>query len=66
MSMIYYYYYHLCVCVGIKNVIVNALSKCSPEVLFLVFGKKRMLSSTMFWQHILSTSVYCWVSVRVQ
>ncbi|SLM34842.1 Partial AB-hydrolase lipase domain [Lasallia pustulata] len=38
---------------GLHNGIVNALTKASPEVIFLAFGRKSMLSSATMWQALL-------------
>lgn len=38
---------------GLHNGIVDALVKASPQVLFLLFGRRSILSSTTMWQSIL-------------
>lgn len=38
---------------GLSNGIVDSLVKASPDVLFLAFGRKSLLSSATFWQSIL-------------
>lgn len=38
---------------GLYNPIVDALMKTSPNIMFLFFGRKSILSSTTFWQSIL-------------
>lgn len=43
---------------GLHNAIVDAFIKASPSVLYLLFGRKSMLSSTTFWQSILCMSFY--------
>jgi lysosomal acid lipase/cholesteryl ester hydrolase len=43
---------------GFSNRLVDALTRCSPDVVYLVLGKKRLLPSTLFWQNILPTSMF--------
>lgn len=38
---------------GLSNSIVDALMKASPNLMYLFFGRKSILSSTTFWQSIL-------------
>ena len=38
---------------GLSNGVVDALVKASPQVLFLLFGRRSILSSATFWQSIL-------------
>lgn len=38
---------------GLHNGIVDALTKASPEVIFLAFGRKSLLSSATMWQALL-------------
>ncbi|RMD43457.1 hypothetical protein DV735_g1690, partial [Chaetothyriales sp. CBS 134920] len=43
---------------GLSNGIVDALVKASPEVLFLTFGRKSVLSSATMWQSILYPPIF--------
>jgi len=42
------------------NSFVSSLMKASPEVLFLLFGRKSLLSSTTMWNAILYPALFCW------
>ncbi|KHJ32335.1 putative triacylglycerol lipase [Erysiphe necator] len=44
---------------GLSNRIVDALIKASPQVLFLLFGRRSILSSTTTWQSILYPPIFC-------
>ena len=43
---------------GLHNGIVDALMKVSPEVIFLAFGRKSILSSATMWQSILYPPIF--------
>lgn len=43
---------------GLKNGIVDSLVKASPDVLFLTFGRKSILSSATMWQSILYPPIF--------
>lgn len=43
---------------GLSNGIVDSLVKASPQVLFLLFGRKSILSSTTMWQSILYPPIF--------
>lgn len=43
---------------GLQNGVVDALVKASPEVLFLAFGRRSLLSSTTMWQSILYPPIF--------
>ncbi|KAF7514426.1 hypothetical protein GJ744_000196 [Endocarpon pusillum] len=43
---------------GLSNGIVDSLVKASPDVLFLTFGRKSLLSSATFWQSILYPPIF--------
>jgi lysosomal acid lipase/cholesteryl ester hydrolase len=43
---------------GLRNGIVDALVKASPDVLFLAFGRKSILSSATMWQSILYPPIF--------
>ena len=43
---------------GLRNGIVDALVKASPEVLFLAFGRRSILSSANMWQSILYPPIF--------
>lgn len=43
---------------GLSNGIVDSLMKASPQILYLLFGRKAILSSTAFWQSILYPPIF--------
>lgn len=43
---------------GLQNGVVDALVKASPEVLFLAFGRRSILSSATIWQSILYPPIF--------
>jgi lysosomal acid lipase/cholesteryl ester hydrolase len=43
---------------GLHNGVVDALTKASPNVLFLAFGRRSILSSTPMWQAILYPPIF--------
>ncbi|KAK2795196.1 cholesterol esterase [Onygenales sp. PD_12] len=43
---------------GLSNGVVDALMKASPDVLFLAFGRRSILSSTPMWQTILYPPIF--------
>ncbi len=43
---------------GLRNGVVDALVKASPQVLFLAFGRRSILSSTTMWQSILYPPIF--------
>ncbi|KAL7621352.1 cholesterol esterase [Parahypoxylon ruwenzoriense] len=43
---------------GLNNGIVDALVKASPQVLFLLFGRRSILSSATMWQSILYPPIF--------
>ncbi|KAI9812304.1 MAG: cholesterol esterase [Pycnora praestabilis] len=43
---------------GLSNGIVDALIKASPEVIFLAFGRRSLLSSATMWQAILYPPIF--------
>ncbi|KFY06730.1 hypothetical protein V492_07808 [Pseudogymnoascus sp. VKM F-4246] len=43
---------------GLRNGIVDSLMKASPEVLFLLFGRRSILSSTTMWQSIMYPPIF--------
>jgi len=43
---------------GLSNGIVDALCKTSPQVLFLLFGRRSILSSATMWQSILYPPIF--------
>ncbi|KAJ5689165.1 lipase [Penicillium macrosclerotiorum] len=43
---------------GLRNRIVDSLVKASPDFLFLLFGRRSILSSTTMWQTILYPPIY--------
>ncbi|GAM84212.1 hypothetical protein ANO11243_022050 [Dothideomycetidae sp. 11243] len=46
---------------GLASGIVSTFVKTSPEVLFLLFGRKAILSSTTMWESLLYPALFCWV-----
>jgi lysosomal acid lipase/cholesteryl ester hydrolase len=38
---------------GLSNAVVDALARASPNMMYLFFGRKSILSSTTFWQSVL-------------
>lgn len=45
---------------GLAAGIVSSFIKASPEVLFLAFGRKAILSSTTMWQALLYPAIFTW------
>ncbi|MCJ1455358.1 cholesterol esterase [Mycoblastus sanguinarius] len=43
---------------GLRNGVVDSLVKASPEVLFLAFGRRSLLSSATMWQSILYPPIF--------
>lgn len=43
---------------GLHNLLVDALMKSSPTALFLFFGRKAILPSTIFWQSVIYPPLY--------
>lgn len=43
---------------GLHNTVVDALMKASPEVIFLAFGRRSILSSATMWQSILYPPIF--------
>ena len=43
---------------GVSNAIVDAFVKASPQIIFLVFGRKSILSSATMWQQILYPPIF--------
>ena len=43
---------------GLSNGVVDALVKASPEVIFLAFGRRMILSSATMWQQILYPPIF--------
>lgn len=41
--------------------IVSSLVKASPEVLFLAFGRKAILSSATMWEALIYPALFCWM-----
>lgn len=46
---------------GLSNAIVDSLMKASPIFLFLLFGRRSVLSSTTMWQSILYPPIFVWM-----
>ncbi|PNS18043.1 hypothetical protein CAC42_4002 [Sphaceloma murrayae] len=45
---------------GLASGIVSSFVKTSPDILFLLFGRKAILSSTTMWESILYPALFCW------
>lgn len=45
---------------GLASGIVSSLVKANPEILFLVFGRRAILSSTTMWQALLYPAIFTW------
>eukprot|EP01006_Ploeotia_vitrea_P020150 TRINITY_DN52398_c0_g1_i1.p2 TRINITY_DN52398_c0_g1~~TRINITY_DN52398_c0_g1_i1.p2 ORF type:complete len:567 (-),score=287.74 TRINITY_DN52398_c0_g1_i1:25-1725(-) len=43
---------------GFSNTLVDALTRCSPDVVYLILGKKRLLPMTLFWKDRMSASMF--------
>jgi lysosomal acid lipase/cholesteryl ester hydrolase len=43
---------------GFHNPLVDALVKASPEMLYFLFGRRKILGSADFWRHTLSPRLY--------
>ncbi|CAN6648902.1 sterol esterase Tgl1p [Trichomonascus vanleenenianus] len=43
---------------GLANQVVDSLMKATPQLIYLVFGKKAILKSTTFWQSIMYPPVF--------
>ncbi|CAK48170.1 hypothetical protein CBS63078_3129 [Aspergillus niger] len=46
---------------GLPNHLVDSLMKASPNFLFLLFGRRSILSSTTMWQTILYPPIFVWI-----
>lgn len=44
---------------GLSNGVVDALVKASPQVLFLLFGRRSILSSAAMWESLLYPPLFC-------
>ncbi|KAF8273435.1 triacylglycerol lipase [Lactarius quietus] len=44
---------------GLSAPLVDGLMKASPTLLFLIFGRRAILSSALMWQHILYPPIFC-------
>ncbi|KAJ1970373.1 cholesterol esterase, partial [Dimargaris verticillata] len=49
---------------GFDNDIVNAMIKTSPQVLYLMLGRKEALSIALVWKEMLSRSLHVWIYDR--
>jgi len=45
---------------GLASGIVSSFVKATPNILFLLFGRKAMLSSTTMWEALLYPALFCW------
>ncbi|CAG8517399.1 16208_t:CDS:2 [Funneliformis mosseae] len=43
---------------GLRNPVVDALMKSSPNVIYLFFGRKAVLAMALFWQNVLSPPIF--------
>ena len=45
---------------GLASGIVSSFVKVTPNIIFLFFGRKAMLSSTTMWEALLYPAIFCW------
>jgi len=45
---------------GFANPIVDSLARARPDFIFLLFGKRQLLPSTLFWRHYLPRAKFVW------
>jgi lysosomal acid lipase/cholesteryl ester hydrolase len=45
---------------GLDNKTIHSFVNASPELIYLFFGRKAMLSSVYFWQSVLSVEIFNW------
>ncbi|GAM22149.1 hypothetical protein SAMD00019534_053240, partial [Acytostelium subglobosum LB1] len=45
-------------CLGFSNPMVDSLARSRPDFIFLLFGKKSILPSIIFWRNILPRDIY--------
>ncbi|CAG8628756.1 10949_t:CDS:2 [Rhizophagus irregularis] len=43
---------------GLRNPVIDALMKLSPNVIYLFFGRKAVLTMALFWQKVLSPPIF--------
>jgi lysosomal acid lipase/cholesteryl ester hydrolase len=46
---------------GLENQTIHSLVNASPELIFLLFGRKAMLSSCLFWQNVFTPRTFAWI-----
>nr|KAJ3421547.1 hypothetical protein HK105_003158 [Polyrhizophydium stewartii] len=46
---------------GLENRTIHSLINASPEAIYLLFGRRSLLSSALFWQSILTPTTFAWV-----
>ncbi|TPX58128.1 hypothetical protein PhCBS80983_g03358 [Powellomyces hirtus] len=46
---------------GLNNKFLGTMLNMSPEVIFLLFGRKSLLATALFWQSILSPLSFAWL-----
>jgi lysosomal acid lipase/cholesteryl ester hydrolase len=46
---------------GLESKGIHSLVNASPELIFLLFGRKSLLSSCLFWQNMFSPATFSWV-----
>ncbi|TPX57558.1 hypothetical protein SpCBS45565_g08182 [Spizellomyces sp. 'palustris'] len=46
---------------GLENKVLGTMLNISPEIVFLLFGRKSLLSITLFWQSILTPLSFAWL-----
>ena len=44
-----------------QNTLIRSMVLWTPELVFLIFGRKSMLSSVYFWQSVLSPRAMAWL-----
>jgi lysosomal acid lipase/cholesteryl ester hydrolase len=43
---------------GLKNPIIESLVACDPNIVYLIFGRRRLLSLALFWRRILPPTMF--------
>jgi lysosomal acid lipase/cholesteryl ester hydrolase len=45
---------------GLENQTIHSFVNASPELIFLLFGRKALLSSCLFWQNVITPHTFSW------
>eukprot|EP00871_Galdieria_phlegrea_P003419 jgi/Galph1/4078/GphlegSOOS_G2713.1 len=43
---------------GLKNPIIQSLIACDPNIVYLIFGRRRLLSLALFWRRVLPATIF--------